>query len=52
MSSEATEKLMGKPIIHENSSKWHIQQKGMSADDIRQGFLDNLEYRIAKDRTP
>lgn len=50
MSSETTEKIMGKPLMREVSSKWHIQQKGMSADDIRQGFLDNLEYKIAKDK--
>jgi len=50
MSSEATEKIIGKPTILENCSKWHIHQKGMSADDIRQGFLDNLEYKLAKDR--
>ncbi|MBN1307654.1 MAG: glycogen/starch/alpha-glucan phosphorylase [Chitinispirillaceae bacterium] len=31
-------------------SKWLIHYKGMSKEDIRKGFLNNLEYSIAKDR--
>jgi glycogen phosphorylase len=30
--------------------KWHIHYKGMSSEDIRKGFLNNLEYNIAKDK--
>jgi starch phosphorylase len=30
--------------------KWHVHFKGMSADDIRLGFLNNLEYNLAKDK--
>jgi starch phosphorylase len=33
-----------------NPAKWYIHYKGMSADDIRRGFLNNLEYSIAKDK--
>ena len=31
-------------------SKWHLHYKGMSSEDIRKGFLNNLEYNIAKDK--
>ena len=34
----------------DDSVKWHVHYKGMSADDIRKGFLNNLEYNIAKDK--
>jgi starch phosphorylase len=34
----------------ENFSKWFIHYKGMGKDDIRKGFLNNLEYNIAKDK--
>ncbi len=30
--------------------KWRIKFKGMSSEDIRKGFLNNLEYNISKDR--
>jgi starch phosphorylase len=30
--------------------KWHVLYKGMSAEDIRRGFLNNLEYNLAKDK--
>jgi len=30
--------------------KWHIHYKGMESDDIRRGFLNNLEYSMAKDK--
>jgi starch phosphorylase len=30
--------------------KWHVHYKGMSSEDIRRGFLNNLEYNIAKDK--
>jgi starch phosphorylase len=29
---------------------WAIHFKGMTADDVRRSFLNNLEYNIAKDR--
>ena len=29
---------------------WLIHFKGMSSEEIRKGFLNNLEYNIAKDR--
>ena len=31
-------------------SNWLIHYKGMSGEDIRKGFLNNLEYNIAKDK--
>ena len=33
-----------------NPAKWYVHYKGMTADDIRRGFLNNLEYNIAKDK--
>lgn len=48
--SERTKNPSKEPAFIENDSKWFIQQKGMSADDLRRGFLNNLEYNIAKDR--
>ena len=30
--------------------KWLIHYKGLTSDDIRRGFLNNLEYYIAKDK--
>jgi len=30
--------------------KWHVLYKGMTTDDIRRGFLSNLEYNLAKDK--
>jgi starch phosphorylase len=38
-----------KPLI-DNKSKWAIYFKGMNAENIRLGFLNNLEYSLAKDR--
>jgi hypothetical protein len=32
------------------SKKWIIHSKGMKAEDIRDDFLHNLEYNIAKDK--
>ena len=34
----------------EKNGNWHIHFKGMTADDIRRGFLNNLEYNLAKDQ--
>ncbi|MCX7727241.1 MAG: glycogen/starch/alpha-glucan family phosphorylase, partial [Chitinispirillaceae bacterium] len=34
----------------ENFSNWTIHFKGMGPEEIRKGFLNNLEYNIAKDR--
>jgi starch phosphorylase len=31
-------------------AKWVIHFKGMNSDDIRLGFLNNLEYNLAKDK--
>lgn len=31
-------------------SKWFIHFKGMNREDLRKGFLNNLEYNIAKDK--
>jgi starch phosphorylase len=31
-------------------SNWLIHYKGMGADDIRKGFLNNLEYSLSKDK--
>jgi starch phosphorylase len=31
-------------------SKWVIHFKGMNSEDIRLGFLNNLEYNLAKDK--
>jgi starch phosphorylase len=33
----------------EAESPWHIYFKGMAMEDIQRGFLNNLEYSIAKD---
>jgi glycogen phosphorylase len=33
-----------------SASKWAIHFKGMDADHIRLGFLNNLEYNLAKDK--
>ncbi len=30
--------------------KWQVLYKGMTADDIRKGFLNNLEYSLGKDK--
>ena len=34
----------------DNASKWAIHFKGMKEEHIRLGFLNNLEYNLAKDR--
>ena len=39
-----------KEVLKSTFLKWHIHYKGMSSEDIRKGFLNNLEYNIAKDR--
>ena len=31
-------------------SQWKIHYKGCSAEDIRTGFLNNLEYTLSKDQ--
>ena len=41
----------GKPT-DPDSSKWLIHFKGMEKDDIRLGFLNNLEYNLSKDNFP
>ena len=33
-----------------DASKWAIYFKGMTTDNIRLGFLNNLEYNLAKDK--
>jgi starch phosphorylase len=33
-----------------DASKWAIYFKGMNTDNIRLGFLNNLEYNLAKDK--
>jgi starch phosphorylase len=33
-----------------DTSKWAIHFKGMNSEDIRLGFLNNLEYNLAKDK--
>ena len=38
------------PIPKDMLEKWHVLYKGMSAEDIRRGFLNNLEYNLAKDK--
>ena len=30
--------------------EWRVMYKGRTLEDIRRGFLNNLEYTIAKDR--
>ena len=48
---EATKETRTKTIPEKsNSAKWYVHYKGMTADDIRRGFLNNLEYNIAKDK--
>ncbi|MCU0609598.1 MAG: glycogen/starch/alpha-glucan family phosphorylase [Chitinispirillaceae bacterium] len=39
-----------KSAKHAHDFKWALQFKGKSFEDIRRGFLNNLEYNIAKDR--
>ena len=48
--SEATKSLRTPTKTKRDLSKWYIHYKGMSSDDIRRGFLNNLEYNIAKDK--
>jgi starch phosphorylase len=48
--SETTKDVKAKSTSKQDSAKWHVHYKGMSADDIRRGFLNNLEYHIAKDK--
>lgn len=49
--SEKTQDLKEGSDLKVENTKWNVQQKGMSADDIRRGFLNNLEYNIAKDKS-
>jgi starch phosphorylase len=42
--------LIDQNVGEATSKKWLIHYKGMSTDDLRKGFLNNLEYNIAKDK--
>lgn len=44
------ENLTEKRPKKESLEKWLIHYKGLTAEDIRRGFLNNLEYNIAKDK--
>ena len=37
-------------LMNNSFSNWLIHYKGMKSEDIRKGFLNNLEYNIAKDK--
>ena len=37
-------------VDRDRDFKWHLRFKGKNIEDIRRGFLSNLEYNIAKDR--
>ena len=51
MMRETAKEPKTKPVPESrNLPKWYVHYKGMSADDIRRGFLNNLEYNIAKDK--
>jgi starch phosphorylase len=48
--SDITKKKEPSNIDASTLEKWHVLYKGMSAEDIRKGFLNNLEYNLAKDK--
>ncbi len=48
--SDITKKKDPLHIDDSTLEKWHVLYKGMSAEDIRKGFLNNLEYNLAKDK--
>ena len=49
MSSRPTRRQKALVVDHNNSS-WTYPRRGMTADDIRNDLLENLRFRIAKDR--
>jgi glycogen phosphorylase len=44
------EKGEERKISNDTFEKWVIHYKGLSSDELRRGFLNNLEYFIAKDK--
>jgi len=48
--SDITKTKEPSPIDDSTLEKWQVLYKGMSAEDIRKGFLNNLEYNLAKDK--
>ncbi|NLD93356.1 MAG: glycogen/starch/alpha-glucan phosphorylase [Fibrobacter sp.] len=48
--SDNNKKKVSSRIDNSTLEKWHVNHKGMSAEDIRKGFLNNLEYNLAKDK--
>jgi glycogen phosphorylase len=42
--------IKGEKEREENPSKWAVHFKSMNANNIRLGFLNNLEYSLAKDK--
>jgi starch phosphorylase len=48
--NEKTKTPENPPIPKDLQEKWQGLYKGMSAEDVRKGFLNNLEYNLAKDK--